>query len=362
MRASLPTAHGTITARSGWLLELEAFGGATGLGEALPLPGFGLESAKRAGAALAGAIRRLVGLEIDSVSTGLSIAEPDLAEAPAARAALDAALWDLEARELGAPLAARLAAELGTATRSNVPTGILLASDHPEVAADEAAQAVAAGFHLLKLKVGGAPFDRDRNRVASVRERVGEKIALRLDANEAWEEAAAGAHLDELASFGVELVEQPLDRDAVEAAARLRRKSAIPLAADEAVRDIPSAERVLDVGAADVLIVKPAAVGGLSRALAIIRRARAARIDVVVTSFLDSAIGRTGALHLAAALPPSRHVSGLATGALLADDLAFGATPDHGAIPVRPDPGLGLVPDPDAVVRLARGQPHEVAV
>ena len=92
MRASLPTAHGRLTARSGWLLALEAFGGATGLGEALPLPGFGLESAKRAGAARAGAMRRLVGLEIDSVSTGLSIAEPDLAEAPAARAALDAAL------------------------------------------------------------------------------------------------------------------------------------------------------------------------------------------------------------------------------------------------------------------------------
>ncbi|MEE2679751.1 MAG: o-succinylbenzoate synthase [Myxococcota bacterium] len=360
MRAALRTTHGTVTDRQGWLLELEAFGGVPGFGEALPLPGFGLESADHAGAALAEAVRRLVGREIDSVAAGLSVVAPDLATAPAARAALDGALRDLEARELGMPLATRLAAELGTETRPTVASGFLLGSDRPDVAAEEAAGAVAAGFRVLKLKVGSAAFDRDRDRVASVRERVGTAVALRVDANEAWPESAAAAHIETLAGLGVELVEQPLDRDATAAAARLRRTSAIPLAADEAVRDVPSAERVLRAGAADVLVVKPAAVGGLGRALAIVQRARAAGIEVLITSFLDTAIGRTGALHLAAALPPSRHASGLATGALLADDLASGAAPHAGAIPVPHDSGLGLVPDREAMARLARGRPIEV--
>jgi len=360
LRAPLTTAHAIIPTRKGVLVELEAFGGARGFGEALPLAGFGLESATRAHTALAAATRRLVGREIGSAETGLATAAPDLARAPAARAALDSALRDLGARETGASLAAQLATTLGTTARARVPTGILLAADRADDAAEEARGAIAAGFRVLKLKLGAGEFDVDRARVAAVRETVGADVALRVDANGAWSEAAAASHLEELAALDVELVEQPLASEALDALARLRRASPVPLAADESVHDVASAERVLRSGAADVLVVKPAAVGGLGSALAIAQRAREARVEVLVTTFLDTAIGRAGALHLAAALPQARHAAGLATGVLLADDLASGPAPDDGAIAVPLDPGLGLAPDPAALARLACGETFEL--
>ena len=356
LRAPLATAHGRIHTREGVLLELEAHGGARGFGEALPLAGFDLESPTHARAALADAARQLVGSEIDSADAGLGAAARDLARAPAARAALDAALRDLEAREIGTSLAA----SLGANARARVPTALLLGAEHADGAAAEARRAVAAGFRVLKLKLGTNAFDADRARVAAVREAVGNEVALRVDANGAWSEATAAAHLEALASLDVELVEQPLASEALEALARLRRASPVPLAADESVRDVASAERVLRFEAADVLVVKPAAVGGLGSALSIARRAREAQVEVLVTTFLDTAIGRAGALHLAAALPPGRHAAGLATGSLLADDLAPGPVPKSGAIALPSDNGLGFSPDPAALTRLTRGETLEV--
>lgn len=360
LRAPLVTAHARIRTREGFLLELSAFSGARGFGEALPLAGFGLESAASAGTALTAAVRKLVGREIDSPAAGLSAAASELARAPAARAALDSALRDLGAREAGEPLAAHLATALGSGVRARVPTGVLLAAEHPDDAAEEARGAVAAGFRVLKLKLGAGGFEADRARLAAVREAVGAAVALRVDANGAWSEAAAAAHLDALAALGVEFVEQPLPGGALDGLARLRRTSPVPLAADESVRDVASAERLLRAGAADVLVVKPAAVGGLGAALSIARRARDAQVEVLVTSFLDTAIGRAGALHLAAALPHARHAAGLATGGLLADDLARGPAPESGAIALPRDPGLGCEPEPAALVRLASGASFEV--
>ncbi|MDP6241992.1 MAG: enolase C-terminal domain-like protein, partial [Myxococcota bacterium] len=297
--------------------------------------------------------RQLVGSEIDSADAGLGAAARDLARAPAARAALDAALRDLEAREIGTSLAA----SLGANARARVPTALLLGAEHADGAAAEARR---AGFRVLKLKLGTNAFDADRARVAAVREAIGNEVALRVDANGAWSEATAAAHLEALASLDVELVEQPLASEALEALARLRRASPVPLAADESVRDVASAERVLRFEAADVLVVKPAAVGGLGSALSIARRAREAQVEVLVTTFLDTAIGRAGALHLAAALPPGRHAAGLATGSLLADDLAPGPVPKSGAIALPSDNGLGFSPDPAALTRLTRGETLEV--
>jgi len=310
MRTPLATARENIRTREGVLIELEAFGGARGYGEASPLRGFGLESADRAGTALADAAHRLVGCEIDSAETGLETAASDLARAPAARAALDSALRDLGARETGVPLATELARLLGTAARPRVPTGLILGSDGAKAAAEEARGALAAGFRVLKLKLGAGAFDTDRERVAAVRETVGAEVALRVDANGAWSETEASSHLVELAALDIELVEQPVASKALDALARLRRASAIPVAADESVRDVPSAERILLLRAADILVVKPAAVGGLGNALSIVRRAREAQVEVLVTTFLDTAIGRAGALHQAAALPHARHAAG----------------------------------------------------
>jgi L-alanine-DL-glutamate epimerase-like enolase superfamily enzyme len=101
---------------------------------------------------------------------------------------------------------------------------------------------------------------------------------------------------------------------------------------------------VLDAEAADVVVLKPSAMGGISCARAAVELARAARVEVVPTSFLDGAVAVLGALHLASSLPGPLPASGLATSGLLENDLAPPPAPECGRLRVPQEPGLGVTP------------------
>jgi o-succinylbenzoate synthase len=353
LRAPLPTAHGAVTQREGALLELETERGARGCGEALPLPGFGLETPAEASRALEGLARELLGRDAESPDALLDASERAASTAPAARAALDAAVHDLVARVQGVSLAHWLASRAGTKPHARVPVGALVAAPDPREAAAEARQRLAQGFRTLKLKLGASEFEHDLARVAAVREAAGAEVALRLDANGAWKEADTPPRLRELARFGIEFLEQPVAAPELEALARLRAAAPFPIAADEAVQSEAHAEALLAARAADLLVLKPAALGGLRAASRIAARARHAGIPVVVTSFLDSGLGRTAALHLAASLPEAPRAAGLATGELLTEDLAASPPVVEGALTPPQGPGLGVAPEAGVLQRCA---------
>ncbi|MBX3032276.1 MAG: o-succinylbenzoate synthase, partial [Chloroflexi bacterium] len=140
-------------------------------------------------------------------------------------------------------------------------------------------------------------------------------------------------------------VEQPLDASlGIAALARLRSRVGVPIAADELVTDLTAAGRILDARAADVLVVKPARVGGPRAVLRIAERAAAAGVGITISTLYETGIGVAGALHVAATLPGDT-AHGLATAALLADDPTVGlpevrdgrlALPAGGGLGVRP--------------------------
>jgi L-alanine-DL-glutamate epimerase-like enolase superfamily enzyme len=183
LRAPLATAHGAVTQREGALLELETQSGVRGCGEALPLPGFGLETPAAATRALEALARELLGRRMESPAALLDAGERTAPEAPAARAALDGAVHDLVSRARGVSLAHWLASREGTKPRTGVPVSALVAAPDPSDAAAEARRRLAEGFRTFKLKLGASEFERDLARVAAVREAVGAEVALRLDAN-----------------------------------------------------------------------------------------------------------------------------------------------------------------------------------
>lgn len=340
LRAPLVTARGAIERREGVLLTLEGRR-ATGVGEAMPLAGWPGGTLAEAEAWLRGAAPGLLG-KFASASLAGTPSGP-----PIARAALECALLDLAARERGVPLAASLAMKTAHPT---VPVNALLAGDSPEAIAREAGTLAANGTRSFKLKVGAASLAQDVARVAALREAVGEKTQLRLDANGAWTEAEADAALAALARFAPEYVEEPVAD--VAACARLRTRARVPIALDESACDEEAVARALALRACDVLVLKPALVGGPRAARALALRARAAGVDVVVTSFLDSAIGVAAALHCAATLPLGERACGLASGVLFARDLA--ALPvENGGMRLPTGNGLGVAPDPEALAACA---------
>ncbi len=352
LRRPLVTARGAIAAREGILVAVEAASGARGFGEASPLAGWPGEALDRAELALCAAARAMLGR--DGAQALGALDRMDLARAPLARSALATALLDLAARERGVPLAQELA---GGAAKRCVALNALISADEPVEIAASARAARGAGFRALKLKVGAAPLARDVERVAALREASGAEAQLRLDANGAWSEVEADAALGVLASFAPEYVEEPAR--GVAAFARLRARSPVPIALDESAADEGALDAALRLRAADVLVLKPALLGGPCAAREVALRARDAGMTVVPTSFLDSAIGVAAALHLAASLPDARHACGLATGALLAIDLAE-LPISNGEMALPGGAGLGIAPTAEALARAACAPPWEL--
>lgn len=357
-RSPFGTAFGVLVERAGILVAAAGPEGPVGWGEAAPLPGFGGEALDRA----ASVLRRLADespswppLESPAAIAALLLElEERFGDAPCARAAIEQALADRAAALAGLPLWRWLrrswfSDDGSAAVEAVVAVNATLGADAPAAAAQQALAAVAAGFRTLKLKLDGAP-ERDAARLAAVRAAVGPQVALRADANGAWDEPLAERMLGTLAPLDLEYLEQPLPAagtiesvwSCARGMARLRRLG-VPLAADEILLAPQGPEAVLESGAADVWVLKPQLLGGLSAASRLAAAGRAAGLELVVTSAMDAAIGRMGALQLAAALG-LRRACGLATGALLAEDLAEGPREMGGRVRLPAGPGLGTAP------------------
>jgi len=346
----LPTAHGVVAARRGWLVCLEDEQGHVGCGEATPLAGFGTESHAACEAALLG--RLLPGIVGDGerhrgrddlepsleLEAWLERLEPMRLRTPCAVAAVDTALHDLAARRESLSLAEWLRVLSGESgpPAAEIAVQALISGGTPGQVAEAATRAREQGFTTFKLKLavsagrradagrgaeaGCADARRDEARVAALREAAGPKARLRLDANEAWTRAEAAAALESLAPFDIDYVEQPVPRDDLESLAWLTAESPIAVAADEALLGV-GLEACLARRAASILILKPSALGGVGRARQLAARARASRLRLVWSTLLDGAVARAAVWHLAAGLGPANEVHGLATGDWLARDL-----------------------------------------
>ena len=230
------------------------------------------------------------------------------------------------------------------AVRDRVPVNATV----PDVAAADVDAVLARfpGCRTAKVKVGGV-LREDVDRVAAVRSALGPDGRVRVDANAAWSVPDAVAALTALAPYDLEYAEQPCATVEDLAALRVALARAgvdVLVAADESVRKAEDPLRVALAGAADVVVLKVSPLSGVWRALEV---AQACGLPVVVSSALDTSVGISAGVALAAALPDLPYACGLATTALMASDVADLLTVD-GALPVRP-----VGPDPARLEALA---------
>lgn len=216
----------------------------------------------------------------------------------------------------------------------------------PAVAPEEVAGVLDRfpGCRTVKVKVAerGQQLADDVARVSAVRELLGPEGRIRVDANGQWNVDEAEHAIHALASFDLEYVEQPCASVAELAEIRDRVKyMGIPIAADESVRKAQDPIAVARAGAADLLVLKAAPLGGITAALSIVGKAG---LPVVISSALDTSVGLSMGAHLAAAVPRLPFDSGLGTAALLAADITTDPLlPERAAIEVRrvePDAAL----------------------
>ena len=176
-------------------------------------------------------------------------------------------------------------------------------------------------FEVVKIKVAepGQALQDDIDRIHQVREHYPD-ARIRLDANGNWdiETALKIAKIISQENIPLEYLEQPVKTIAEMAELKLKlQEFNIKIAADESVRKVSDPLAVAQANAADILVLKAAPLGGINNALAI---AKEAGLPVVVSSALETSVGISMGVHLAALLN-SDYVSGLATAALLKSDV-----------------------------------------
>jgi L-alanine-DL-glutamate epimerase-like enolase superfamily enzyme len=203
----------------------------------------------------------------------------------AARNALDCALWDFDAKRSG--VAAHVLA--GVAAPAPVVTAFTISAGSPAEMA--AAAAKARGRPLLKIKLAG---EGDTARLAAVRAAAPDAILI-VDANEAWPEAALERNLEACAEAGVVLVEQPLP--AGDDAALAKIQHIVPVCADEGVHDRRGLEALR--ARYDAINIKLDKTGGLTEALALMKRAESLGFELMTGCMVASSLAMAPALLLA---------------------------------------------------------------
>jgi O-succinylbenzoate synthase len=228
--------------------------------------------------------------------------------------------------------------------RDSVPVNVTV----PAVDGDRAhAIVTASGCRTAKVKVAepGQTAAEDLARVEAVRDALGPRGAIRVDANAAWDVDTAVARIGELDRVELEYVEQPCAT--LQELIALRRRIDVRIAADEVVRRAADPIRIDLREACDVVVLKVQPLGGVRAAL---RVAEAHGLPCVVSSALESSVGIAAGVALAAALPELPFACGLATVALFADDVTSAPLlPVDGALPVRR-------PEPDRLDAVAAGR------
>jgi O-succinylbenzoate synthase len=192
------------------------------------------------------------------------------------------------------------------------------------------------GCRTVKVKVAepGQQLADDVARVAEVRRYLGPEGRIRIDANGGWNVDEAEHAIHAMNEFDLEYVEQPCA--SVEELADIRKRVkylGVPIAADESVRKAADPLAVARANAANILVIKAQPLGGNAAALRIVAEAG---LPVVVSSAIETSVGLSMGLHLAASIPGLDYDCGLGTAALLAADVVERPlVPESGGIEVR---------------------------
>ncbi len=326
------TARGRLDRREMVLLRLRGTEGLIGLGEAVPL-------SLRGGRALVDVVAELERLrERDSLDEATLRGDALSLSAPARCAALTA-LLDLRGRTA--------AAEGTTPAETNaVECNATLVAGAPTAVAAEAARWAEDGFETFKLKLG---TDDDLGQVLAVREAVGPRARIRIDANAAWDVDTAKRMLKALEPLELELAEQPVAtlEEAVEVAA----STPIPIAGDESIETRADAERAQAMRACALTGIKLSKVGGPEAAIEI-----AEVLPAYVSSALDGPVGIAAAAQVAQTLRAGAGASAPGPAHGLATQRLFSATIAavecelrDGMLHLPPGPGLGVEIDEKAL-------------
>jgi L-alanine-DL-glutamate epimerase-like enolase superfamily enzyme len=239
---------------------------------------------------------KLIGLCPLRIEQDIEVMDSIVQGNPAAKAAIDIALHDILGKTGHKPLFMLMGGY-----RNEVLTDITLGIKSPKEMAKDAVKAVKKGFKALKVKVGVDPIE-DVERIKRVREAIDDNVQIRIDANQGWTPKQAIDVLNKIEKFNIQFAEQPVPPEDMKGLVEVRKKSPIPIMADESMHSPEDALHLIRAEAVDFINIKLMKSGGILKGRKIAAIAEVAGIPCMIGCMGESEIGIAAGAHLAAAV------------------------------------------------------------
>jgi muconate cycloisomerase len=262
-----------------------------------------------------------------------------------AKAGVNMALYDLMGKYLELPVYKLL----GGKFVETVPEAMLISKGDPIEEVAEAQRAVQNGYRIFKLKVGARDPKIDINRVAAIREAIGDGISIRVDANQAWSPAVAIKIIKKMERYDLDYVEQPVPASDIEGMMRVSRSVETPILADESLQNLYDALKLIQMRAADFFNIKVPKHGGITWSKKILAIAETANIPFFTGCLAGTSITIAASLHLICST--RLKCLGISRLALKDDIVANPLKAKNGEFEIPSSPGLGIELDENKVQR-----------
>ncbi len=239
----------------------------------------------------------VIGLDVGNIVAAHAQMDAVIKGYPYAKAAVEFALYDIAARSMGQPVHMLL----GGRVRDRIPVTHSIGILEIDEAVQECVTVVGEGIRTIKIKIG-VDRDRDIEIVRCIREAVGPKIALCVDANEGYPTPGDAVRtIRRMEPYDLIYVEQPVM--GIERAAEVARAIDTPVMLDESAWNAHDAIQIAHTRAVDIVSIYTTKPGGLLRAMEVAAVCRAAGIVCNVNGSMETGVGNLANLQFAAAAP-----------------------------------------------------------
>ncbi|NMM77270.1 hypothetical protein B2J88_13535 [Rhodococcus sp. SRB_17] len=328
------------------VVQMHTDEGVTGLGELSIIAGYNEMSASAAKAVIDEVLApALLGQDPRRLWHVLALMDRAIKGNLPCKAALEMACVDIAARALGVSSAALF----GGTVRDRLEMLWVLATSDTQQDIEEARQKLGERTHrhfLVKIGIGN-PLEGVQ-RATAIRNALPEAATVRVDVNQAWDEATARWAIPALHAGGIAVVEQPVHAASIDAMRRLTGTSPITVMADEAVATPQEAMAYASTHACDALSIKVTKHGGLLRTAQVAHIAAAGGLAIFGGTMIEGAIGTSACAQLYSTLPDLHWGCQLFGPQLLVDDIATSQLRyEDFALVVPTGPGFGATVDPE---------------
>jgi len=332
------------------LVKIQTEEGITGFGECSPYMPINGESQDTCFEVAKYFAKALKGMNALNIEKCVGLMDKIIYGNASIKSAFDMALYDIASQHAGLPLYLFLGGEKS----KTIITDYTVSIGEPEKMAADALKIKEQGFPAIKVKVG-KDGKKDVERIKAIRAAVGSEIPIRIDANQGWSVKEAIVTLDALKEYHIQYCEEPISRSKFMKLKKVRKKSLIPIMADECCGDEHDAARLIKLDACDMMNIKLGKSGGIFKALKMVKLAEAANMHLQVGAFMESRLAMTAFAHFALCSPMIQHYD-FDTALMFSEDPVEGGIvyEKNGTIHVPDAIGLGATIEEDWLERMEK--------